>query len=88
MTAEESNEGPKLGLKEFSVIIMLLVNFGGMIWGAAKLSASVENLKETVGSITTTMQTAVSTLNSQAADVAVLKYRVSQIETNNAARSR
>lgn len=69
------------------MIIGLLANFGGLVWGAATLSGSVQNLKETVGTITASMNNAIATLNNQTAKIAVLEYRVSAVEAQNGGSS-
>lgn len=42
------------GMRELAVVVALLLNFGGIVWGAATLSASVTQLQVAVGSLNST----------------------------------
>jgi len=87
MTERTGGDSKRLGLMELGMIVGLLTNFSGLIWGAATLSESVKNLKDTVLAISSTMNNAVNVLNNQTSEVAVLKYRVQTLEVANATRS-
>jgi hypothetical protein len=39
-----------------AVIVALVVQFGGIVWGAAKLSASVSHLERAVGNLDKTVE--------------------------------
>ena len=79
----ERESGRLLSLRDSVVMLGLLINLGGLVWGAATISASVQNLKETVSILSTTMSKTVQVLNDQVSSNAVLQYRVSQLESAN-----
>lgn len=88
MQTENEERVSRVGVRELAIVIGLLVNFGGLVWGAATLSESVKNLRETVVALSTSMNNAVNTLNNQTAKTAVLEYRVSALEISNVTSSR
>lgn len=73
-----------LGLRDMATIVVLLMNFGGLVWGASTMSNSLATLKETtdrldktVNSVTSKMETIQLDYSSR---MAVLENRVSANE--------
>lgn len=72
------------GLRDLSTMVLLLLNFGGIVWGAATMSSSLRTLKETTDRLTHTMEQTTSKMESIQLDyssrMAVLENRVSANE--------
>lgn len=80
----ERESGRILSIRDSVVMLGLLINLGGLVWGAATISASVTNLKETVSILSSSMSKTIQVLNDQVSSNAVLQYRVTQLENANA----
>lgn len=49
-------ERRSLSLREIAMLFTLLLNFSGLVWGAAKLSDTVESLETTVSELNSTVK--------------------------------
>jgi uncharacterized small protein (DUF1192 family) len=54
----------RLGIREWAGIITMLLNFGGLIWGAAIMYASVSDLRKAVTDLNATSSQIVHDLTS------------------------
>jgi len=73
-----------IGLRDMATIVVLLMNFGGLVWGASTMSNSLKTLRETtdrldktVNDVTTKMGTIQLDYSSR---MAVLENRVTANE--------
>ncbi len=55
-------ERRQLTLREFSTLVLLLLNFGGIVWGAATMSNSILQLRTSVAELRAVSQSLVSDL--------------------------
>lgn len=81
---ERIGERRHYSLRDFSTIVVLLLNFGALVWGAATMSNSLRSLRDTVNEVKGTMATAGAKIDQiqldYSARMAVLENRVSANE--------
>lgn len=72
------------GIRELSSTVLLLLNFGGIVWGAATMSGSLKNLRETTDKLSHTLEQTTTKMETIQLDyssrMAVLENRVSAAE--------
>lgn len=67
-------------MKEFAVLFTLLMNFGALIWGAAKIDSAVENLQSAVAELKVGYSTFDSRVRFMEREHAELLTRVRNLE--------
>lgn len=64
-----------VGIREIAVILTLLLNFGGLVWGAAVMASSVSDLKFAVDKINNIIDVFASKINNHDGRIQVLEDR-------------
>lgn len=64
-----------LSTSEFVSLVMLALQFGALVWGAATLKSSVDELRVTMSEITRQIRDTQSMVNGLTVDVGILKDR-------------
>lgn len=80
----------QLGVREWVMIITLMINIGGMVWGAASLTTHVSQLNGTVQQLNSTLTFTVQQLNDVRVEynarLAVVESEIQQHERQNRSR--